>query len=112
MLVPLGQMRDPAVILTPQRSVDSSGGEVIEYVASEPIYIALRALTTTEGVQFGQVNADITHVCFGHWHDLAALSSTQRIRVEETGDEYDIAGAPVNDPKRGWSKLTLVLRGG
>lgn len=110
MIPPIGQMREPAVLLTPVRSVDEAGGEIVTYVEGNPIFVALRALTTTEGVQFGQVNADITHVCFGHWADLNALVSTQRLRIVETQQDFDIAGLPINDPKRAWARLNLVHR--
>ena len=110
MLVPLGQMREPVIILTPVRSTDESGGETLIYTESDPVFVALRSLTTTEGVQFGQVNAAVTHVLFGNWNDLAQLASNQRIRVVETNQEFDIAGAPINSPKRDWTKLTLVWR--
>lgn len=110
MLVPLGQMRDPAKIITPTRVNDASGGETVTYVEGDTIFVALRALTTSEAVSFGQVNASITHVLFGHWGDLNAINSKQRIRLVESGAEFDVAGGPINSPKRDWTKLTLVSR--
>lgn len=111
MLTPLGQMRDPVVILTPARSTDTSGGEEITYTAGNPIFIALRATTTTEALQFGQISADVTHIAFGHWGDLQALTAKHRVRLYEDADvEFDIAGDPINSPKRAWARLNLVLR--
>lgn len=110
MLVPLGQMRDPAVILTPVRGADEFGGEVITYVESPCIFVALRSVTSKEAVEFGQLNADTNFICFGHWHDLSQLTAKDRLKVTETGQEFDILGPPVNDPKKGFTKLNLVLR--
>ena len=111
MLTPLGQMREPIVVLTPTRTSDESGGEEIAYSAGDPIFVSLRSLTTREGVQFGQVNADISHIAFGHWGDLNALTAKNRIRmVEDATTEFDIAGGPINSPKRDWTRLTLIRR--
>jgi hypothetical protein len=110
MLIPLGQMRDPAVVLSPTRSVDEFGGEIIEYTESDLIFIGLRAVTTAEAVQFDQMNATTNFICFGHWHDLGLLTSQDRIRLAETDEEFDINGAPINDPKKGFTRLNLVLR--
>lgn len=111
MLTPLGQMRDPVIVLTPVRSVDASGGETLTYTEGDPVFIALRPVTTSEGVKFGQVDADISHIAFGHWGDLSALGATQRIRmVEDPTQEFDIVGLPVNSPKRNWTRLHLVMR--
>ena len=110
MRIPIGEMREPVIVLTRVRTSDESGGEVITYTESDPIFVSIRGMSTNEAVQLGQVNAEITHVCFGHWESLNQLVSTDRIRHLESGQEYDIAGAPINDPKRSWSRLNLVSR--
>lgn len=110
MFVPLGEMREAVVTLTPTTIFDESGGETVEYVESDPIFVAIRALTAKETQSFGQLNANITHVCFGHWGDLNALAGDTRIRMVESSQEFDIDGLPINSPKRDWSKLTLVYR--
>lgn len=111
MLTPLGQMREPVQILSPVRTVDNSGGEVITYTASNPLFLALRSTNSKEGVQFGQINSDVSHVAFGHWAELNGLTSRHRIRlVEDIDTEFDIDGGPINSPKRDWSRLNLVLR--
>ena len=110
MLVPLGQMREPAVILTPVRATDAYGGESITYTESACIFVALRSVSTAEGVQFGQMNADITYVLFGHWTDLNAVTSANRIKIVETLATFDINGGPINDPKRSFTRLNLVAR--
>ena len=110
MLVPLGEMREPVRILTPIRTVDEAGGEVWGYGESECIFMSIRGLSGSESLQFGQVNAKITNVGFGHYIDLFSISAKERIKMVETGQEFDIAGPPVNDPKKAWTKLTLVYR--
>lgn len=110
MITPIGEMREQVVILTPVRTVDQSGGEVIEYNASDPLFVAIRGTNTREAVQFGQLSSDISHVCFGHWHSLNQLSATDRLRIVESGQEFDIDGLPINDPKRAFTRLHLVLR--
>lgn len=111
MLVPVGQMRDAVLILTPVVGVDTSGGEIVTYTVGDPIFIALRSLTTREGVQFGQMNADVTHIAFGHWGDLNTLTSTNRIRsYEDESIEYDMSGPPINSAKRDWTRLHLIRR--
>lgn len=110
MLVPLGEMREQVVILSPVRTADESGGEVITYTESQPLFASLRSLSTTEAVQFGQVNADISHVLFGHWPDLNQCTAKDRIKLVESGVEFDINGGPLNDPKRSYTRLNLVSR--
>jgi len=110
MLTPIGQMREPAVILTPVRTTDSSGGEIITYVEGAPIFVSLRSLGTREANELGQVNADISHVCYGHWVDLGTISAKQRLRVLETSQTFDINGGPLNDPKRAYTRLNLIER--
>ena len=110
MLAPIGEMREPAVILTPVRAYDASGGETVTYTESDPIFISLRPLSSTEAVQFNQVNSAITNVCFGHWQALSQLTATHRIKLLETDQEFDINGGPINDPKRSWTRLNLIAR--
>jgi len=110
MLIPLGEMREVAVLLTPVMGVDEFGGEEITYVESHQFFIALRSVTATEAVQFGQVNSSVNYIAFGHWTDLAGVVSNQRLKIVETGIEYDITGPPINSPDRDWSKLQLVAR--
>lgn len=110
MLTPIGEMREPVLLLTRQRTTDEAGGEVLAYSESDPIFVAIRATNTLEQTQFNQVNADVSHLCFGHFQDLNGVASTTRIRELETGTEYDIAGLPINDPNKAWTKLMLVLR--
>jgi len=110
MNTPIGEMRDLVLIQTPSRTVDDSGGEIVVYADSDPIFMAVRPLGTTEAVQMGQVNADITLVAYGHWHDLSSLSAKHRIKLVESNATFDIAGQPLNDPKRAWTRLHLVAR--
>lgn len=110
MQVPIGEMREPVVIMTPVLTIDESGGEYFTYTETGPLFVSIRAISTNEAIQFSQVNAEISHVCFGHWHDLNALSATNRVRMVETLQEFDIAGGPINDPKRAYSRLNLVYR--
>jgi len=110
MLVPISEMREPVVIRIPVTTIDESGGEVQGYADSDPLFVSVRALSARESQQFGQLNADITHVFFGHWHDLGALDSDARLRMIETEQEFDIVGPPINSPTRDWTKLTLVYR--
>lgn len=110
MLTPLGEMRTPVRIITPTRVNDASGGETVTYVEGDMIFAAVRAVSTSEATQFGQVNAAVSHVLFGHWHDLSQITSKQRVRIVETDEEFDITGGPINSPKRDFTKLQLVLR--
>jgi len=110
MLAPIGEMREQAVVLTPVRVADASGGEVITYTVSDPIFISLRSLSTNESVQFGQINSEVSHVSFGHWHDLNNITAKHRVRILETLQEFDINGDPINDPKRAFTRLNLVAR--
>lgn len=110
MQVPIGEMREPVSILTPVRTTDASGGEVISYTESEPHFVSIRALSTAEAVQFDQINASISHVCFGHYEPLSQLDAKNRIKLLETDQEFDINGGPIKDPKRGWARLNLISR--
>jgi len=110
MRIPIGEMRESVSVLTRVRTADASGGESITYTEGDPIFVSVRALSTAEAVQFGQVNADITHVCFGHYESLSQLDATNRIKLLETDQEFDINGGPLNDPKRAWTRLNLILR--
>lgn len=111
MIIPLGEMRFPALILTPVRVADQSGGEEISYTESDPVWLALRSVSTNERVQFGQLAADISHVAFGHWSDLNGLTAEHRIRsFEDASLEFDISGGPINSPKRDHTRLNLVQR--
>lgn len=110
MKTPIGEMREPAAIQTPTRTTDESGGDVISYADGDCIFLAIRAIGSREMMEFAQVNAEVSHVCFGHWCDLYDVSSKQRIKVLETGQTFDIAGPPMNDPKRAWSRLNLIWR--
>ncbi len=110
MRTPIGEMREPAVVLTPITTVDSSGGEVQGYGASDPIFVSIRAMTAREAEQFGQIDGQVSHVCFGHWPDLNGIRSDARLRLVETSQEFDIVGPPLNSPERDWTKLTLVYR--
>ena len=111
MKVPIGEMRDRAFILTAVRDTDASGGELITYTPGDcALFVSVRSLSTTESVQFGQVAADVTHVLFGHWTELNQVGGTDRIRLEESGQEFDINGGPINDPKRSFTRLNLIAR--
>lgn len=110
MLTPIGEMREVVAILTPIAGTDSAGGQSTTWVAGDPLFVALRSPTSREAVQFGQTNADISHVIFGHWHDLNALVSDTRLRNLETDIEYEVVGLPQNDPKRAWSRLNVIHR--
>ncbi len=110
MLLPVGEMREPVVLLSPTVVRDESGGEEITYTASNPLFVSIRAMTARESQQYGQVNAEISHICFGHYADLSSVTSDTRLRISETGQEFDIIGPPVNSPTRDWTKLTLVWR--
>jgi len=110
MQIPIGEMRESVVLLTPVLSRDESGGEVKTYTESPPFYVAIRALNARETLSYGQINADISHVCFGHYFDLVTIGSNALLRVKETGQEFDVIGPAVNSPDRDWSKLTLVWR--
>ena len=111
MITPLGEMRFPALILTPVRLVDQSGGEEITYTAGDQIWLALRSVSTGERVQFGQLAADISHVAFGHWADLNSVTAKHRVRsFEDASLEFDVSGGPINSPKRDHTRLNLVQR--
>ena len=83
MQVPIGEMREPVSILTPVRTTDASGGEVISYTESEPHFVSIRALSTAEAVQFDQINASISHVCFGHYEPLSQLDAKMQAHMQE-----------------------------
>lgn len=110
MITPIGEMREQVVVLTPVRTVDQSGGEVIGYGASDPIFVAIRSVSTREAVQFGQISSEVSHVCFGHWQSLKEITAEDRLRIVESDQEFDIAGDAINDPKRAWTRLHLVAR--
>lgn len=110
MLTPIGEMREPARILTQITTVDASGGEVQGYGQSDVLWISVRAMSTKEGQAFNQVEAEVSHVAFGHYGDLASVTSKDRVRLEETGEEFDIVGAPVKSPVKDWIKLNLLWR--
>ena len=110
MQIPIGEMREPVSILTRVRGTDASGGEVITYTEGDPHFVSIRAMSTNEAVQLGQVNSAITHVCYGHYQSLNALDATNRIKRLETDEEFDINGGPLNDTKRAFTRLNLILR--
>ena len=110
METPLGEMREQVAVLTPETLIDQAGGQDTVYNEEEPIFVSIRPLTSREATAFAQVNADVTHVIFGHYSELCALSADARIRWLEFGVEFDISGSPLNDPARGWTKLTAVQR--
>ena len=74
------------------------------------MFAAVRGLSTSEAIQFGQLNSDVSHVLFGHWQSLNQVTSKDRIKMLETGQTFDINGGPINDSKRSWTRLNLVLR--
>lgn len=110
MITPIGEMREQVVILTPVRTVDQSGGEVITYTSSDPLFVAIRSVSTREAVQFGQISSEVSHICFGHWQSLKDIKATHRLRIVESDQEFDVAGDAINDPKRAWTRLHLVVR--
>lgn len=110
MLTPIGQMREIVAVLSPTTTVDESGGEVTTYKQSPSANAAVRSVSTKEAVQFGQINAEVTHVLFGHWYDFHATPPEAKIRDLETDEEYEIIGGPINDSKKGWTRLNLVRR--
>lgn len=110
MLTPIGEMRDPAHILTPTTTVDAAGGETTAYATGAVVFIAVRATTAREASSFGQINAEVTHIAHGHWQDFNAVTSKQRIRLMEGGVEFDIVGPPINSPMRDWTRLNLLRR--
>lgn len=110
METPLGEMREAVAILTPQTVIDEAGGQDTEYETSDPIFVSIRPLTSTEQTQFAQVNADISHVIFGHYSELNAVSADARLRWLEFGIDFDIAGSPINSPNRDWTKITAIRR--
>lgn len=110
MRTPVNEMRDQIVILTPTTGKDASGGETTTYVPGNPLWVALRPTSTREAVQFGQIDAEVTHVLHGHWHELNAISAKARIRRVEDSVEFDIVGLPLNDPKRAFTRLNVKQR--
>lgn len=110
MLLPIGEMREVVVIRTPTVTRDDAGGQETTYIESDPLYVSLRAVGSREAIQFGQVNAEVTHVIFGHWHDLSGLPSDARIRLVEDDTEFDVIGLPINDPKRAFTRLNVLRR--
>ncbi len=110
METPLGEMREAVAILTPKTVIDEAGGQDTEYVEGDPIFVSIRPLTSTEVTQFAQVNADISHVIFGHYAELNAVPADSRIRWLEFGIDFDIGGGPINSPNRDFTKLTAIQR--
>lgn len=110
METPLGEMRESVAILTPNLLIDDAGGQDTVYDESDPIFVSIRPLTSTEATQFAQVNANISHVIFGHYGELNAVSPDSRLRWLEFGIDFEIAGAPINSPNRDWTKLTAIRR--
>lgn len=110
MLPPIGEMREPVVVLTPTTVIDESGGETTTYVASDTHFAAVRPLTARETAQFNQINGSVTHALFGHYEVFKAVTSDSRIRLVEDNTEFDIVGPPLNSPKRDHTKLMLELR--
>jgi hypothetical protein len=103
-------MREAVAILTPELLIDDAGGQDTVYVEDDPIFVSIRPLTSTEQTQFAQVNANISHVIFGHYTELCDVPATARIRWLEFSVDFDIAGSPINDPQRAWTKLTAIQR--
>ncbi len=110
MRVPIGEMREPAVLITPTVTVDEHGGEVTNYEASDTIFIALRPQSAREQNANAQVSAEASHTVFGHWHDLHSVTGDQRLRLVEDSTEYDIVGLPLNSPLRDYTRLNVLLR--
>ena len=110
MLTPIGEMREAVRIVTLTVTQDEAGGEVKTYVPGDLIWLAIRPLSTTEAVQLGQVNAEISHVAFGHYESLRYVRADDRVRMEETGEEFDVAGLPVYNNLRDWARLNLISR--
>lgn len=110
MQVPIGEMREPVVVLTPTTVIDEAGGETTTYVPGPTVFAAIRPLTAREVTQFGQINASVTHALFGHYQVFKSVKADYRIRVIEDSTEFDIIGPPLNSPKRDHTKLMLELR--
>jgi head-tail adaptor len=110
MRAPIGEMRTPAAIMTPSVARDASGGELKTYADGSTIFVALRATSGTETAQFGQIAANVSHIAFGHWYDLNEITADHRLKIIESGDEFEVYGPPMNDQKRSFTRLNLVLR--
>lgn len=110
MLTPIGEMRHPAEVLLPTVTKDASGGQTTTYTAQPRIFVSLRPVTARERESFGQINAEVQYVVHGHWQSLNALPSDARLRIIETGQEFDIVGPPVNSAVRDWTRLHCVER--
>ncbi len=110
MLLPIGEMREPVAILKPTTTRDASGGSETTYEQGEQLWVALRSPTTREAAQFGQINADVSHILFGHWHDLNSIPSDSRLKHLETDVEFEVVGLPMNDPKRAFTRLNIIER--
>lgn len=110
METPLGEMREAVAILTPELLIDDAGGQDTVYKENDPIFVSIRPLTSAESTKFAQVNADISHVIFGHHSELSDVPATARIRWLEFDIDFDIAGNAINDPQRAWTKLTAIQR--
>ncbi len=110
METPLGEMRESVAILTPKTVIDDAGGQDTQYEESDPIFVSIRPLTSTEATQFAQVNADISHVIFGHYAELSEVTADSRLRWIEFCIDFDISGSPTNSPNRDFTKLTAIRR--
>lgn len=107
---PIGEMRDPMAILTPTDVADQSGGQETVYAESASVFCSIRPLTTREATVFAQVNAEISHVMFGHYEELKDVAANDRIRWLEMGIDFDVAGLPMNSPSRNFTRLSLIQR--
>lgn len=110
MLAPVGEMREVVRLREQVVTTDRSGGEKVAYIESPDFFVALRPLSPTESTKFNQVDAQVTYLAFGHYHDLKNVKATHRLQVVETKQEFDISGPPLHDPKRAYTRLNLVWR--
>lgn len=110
MEVPIGEMRQPAVLLSPVVTIDEAGGETVTYAESDFFYCAIRVVGSKEALAFGQINAEVSHICFGHYHDFKQVTSDMRLRDLDTNIEYDIAGPPMIGQHFDHARLNLLQR--
>ncbi len=110
MRIPLGELREPVIIRSPTVVTDEAGGESVTYTESPQTWAAIRPASAKEGREQQQMNASSTHILFGHWQDFSRVTSEDRIRNLDTGEEFDIVGPPLNNPARDHTKLNLLLR--
>jgi len=110
MKLPIGEMREVVAILTPTTITDEAGGQETTYSQSQPLFVALRPASARESKEFDQINASVSHIVFGHWHDLNALFSSARLKHLETSHEFDIVGPPLNDGKKQFTRLNVLRR--